>query len=282
MAQDPGHVQARHRIRRLGAHRRQLHPSVRRLRLAHRGRAVPSLLAAPARAPGDATPIEDYSLPIVASRAEPLRAAVRRSRRRCMSTFGYAFQFDASLYARLPARLRRARGVQRTDGKIVDVKLRGDGRLGRIREARRRREVDTATCSSTARASAACSSSRRSRPATTNGRAGCPAIAPWPCPARTSGPLTPYTRATAREAGWQWRIPLQHRTGNGYVYSSNFISDDEAAAEAAVAPRRQGAGRSALPALHGRTPPQDLEPQRAWPSGFRADSSSRWNPPAST
>ena len=49
-------------------------------------------------------------------------------------------------------------------------------------------------------------------------------------PCESVSPLLPYTRSTALRAGWQWRIPLQHRTGNGHVFSSAHMNTDEATA----------------------------------------------------
>jgi len=143
------------------------------------------------------------------------------------STFDYAYHFDAGLYAQFLRSYSEARGVVRMEGKIADVGLGGeDGRITHVTlEDGRKVEGDFfIDCSGF-------------RGLLIEGalKAGYEDWSHWlPCdramavPCEHGGEFTPYTRSTAREAGWQWRIPLQHRTGNGYVYSSQFISDDAA------------------------------------------------------
>jgi tryptophan halogenase len=178
---------------------------------------------------GKAAPLEEYSLPIVACRRNKF-ALPSDDKSTLSSTFGYAFQFDASLYAQYLRGFSEQRGVKRTDAKVIDVALRGtDGFIESI-------TLDTGEivpgdlfidCSGF-----------RGLLIEQALKTGYDEWTRWlPCdravamPCENAGPLTPYTRATAREAGWQWRIPLQHRTGNGYVYSSRFITDDEAGAK---------------------------------------------------
>ena len=142
----------------------------------------------------------------------------------------YAFHFDAALYAKFLRGIAEGRGVRRVEGRIVDVAR--DGETGDVTavalDGERRIDGDMFID---------CSGFRGLLIAETLG-AGyedwthwlpCDRAVAVPC-AKTGDAITPYTRSTARAAGWQWRIPLQHRTGNGYVYSSAHLSDDEAAA----------------------------------------------------
>jgi tryptophan 7-halogenase len=179
------------------------------------------------RAAGDKTSIDDYSLAITAALNNKFTLPSQEPGA-VLSTFGYAFQFDASLYAQYLRGFAEARGVQRTDGKIVDVQL--DSQTGNVCSVKL---TDGTLVSGDLFIDC---SGFRGLLIEQSLKTGYDEWTKWlPCdramavPCENSGPLTPYTRATARESGWQWRIPLQHRMGNGYVYSSGYISDDEAA-----------------------------------------------------
>jgi len=181
------------------------------------------------RSLGDSTPLQDYSLNIMTG----LRGRFGHPRpdlpNSPLSKMGYAFQFDAGLYARLLRRRAEAQGVRRTEGQVVDVVQDGDsGHVEAIvlDDGRRIAGDLFVDCSGF-------------RGLLIEQRLGAgfedwsgllPCDRAWAVPCESGGGRLPLTRATARSAGWQWRIPLQHRTGNGYVYSSAHVSDDEAAA----------------------------------------------------
>ncbi|MEO8115194.1 MAG: tryptophan halogenase family protein [Phenylobacterium sp.] len=141
----------------------------------------------------------------------------------------YAFHFDASLYGQYLRAYAEARGVARIEGRIVDVRLRGEDGFIEGVTLEDGRTVDGDFFID-------CSGFRGLLIGQALG-VGYEEWSRWlPCdralavPCESVPDITPYTRSTAREAGWQWRIPLQHRIGNGYVYSSRFISDEDAAA----------------------------------------------------
>ena len=178
---------------------------------------------------GKQAPLESYSLPIVAA-MEGKFALPSEDHTDVMSTFGYAFQFDASLYAAYLRGFAEKKGVMRTDGKIVDVQLRAtDGWIESLKLENGAQIAGDLFIDCSGFRGLLIEQALHTGYDEWTRWLPCDRAAAVPCD--SAGPLTPYTRVTAREAGWQWRIPLQHRTGNGYVYSSRFISDDEAAAK---------------------------------------------------
>jgi tryptophan halogenase len=145
-----------------------------------------------------------------------------------LANITYAYHFDAGLYAAYLRRYAEARGVRRTEGKVVDVRLRStDGFIEAVvLEGGEQVSADLFIDCSGFRGLLIEQALHTGYEDWTH---WLPCDRAMAVPCENVGPPTPYTRSTARAAGWQWRIPLQHRTGNGYVYSSAYIKDDEAA-----------------------------------------------------
>ena len=180
------------------------------------------------RQQADAGRLDEYSLPIMAAEAGKFRHP-SADLTQIESTFGYAYQFDASRYAAFLRRHAEKNGVVRREGKIVASGL--DGETGR---------VATVTLEDGSEMAADlfvdCSGFRgllieqALHTGYDDWSCWLPCNRAWAVPCETRGALSPFTRATARKAGWQWRIPLQHRVGNGHVFCSDFMSEDEACA----------------------------------------------------
>lgn len=168
----------------------------------------------------------DYSLHNRAAYSHKF-APVQRVGNTQMGGLSYAYHFDAGLYAKHLRKLAESLGVKRQEGRVTDVIL--DPETGFI---------DSVSLQSGEALAGDlfvdCSGFRglligdalgvdymnwsQYLPCNRAVAVGCEA----------TEPLLPYTKSTAREAGWQWRIPLQHRTGNGHVYCDSFTSQDEA------------------------------------------------------
>jgi tryptophan halogenase len=146
-----------------------------------------------------------------------------------LSRINYAYQFDSTLFGPYLRTYSVARGVRRTEGRVVGVERHGEsGDVAALALADGRRVEGDLFVD--------CSGFRSLLLGDTLGEAWedwspwlpCDRAVALPC-AAPDGPIEPLTRAIAMKAGWRWRIPLQHRVGNGYVYSSAHIGDDEAA-----------------------------------------------------
>lgn len=176
---------------------------------------------------GGAERLSEYSYPVLAAEAGRFRIP-EGDLDAIGSNFGYAYQFDANLYAKFLRAYSEANGVERIEGRATDIAT--DGESGHIRSI----TLEDGTC---VEADLFVDSSGfRGILIEQTLETGYEDWSQWlPCnralavPCESRGTLLPYTRATARKAGWQWRIPLQHRTGNGHVYWNEFLSDDEAA-----------------------------------------------------
>ena len=179
-----------------------------------------------ARETGDHSELEEYCLAWQAAKQGKF-ARPSGPPNSPLAGMRYAFHFDAVLYAKFLRKYAEERGVTRTEGKVTSVQQHSEtGFIESITLENGEAKAGDFFIDCSGFFGLLIEQSLN---------AGYEDWTNWlPCDravavqSEAAGPKTPYTVSTAREAGWQWRIPLQHRVGNGYVYSSAFISDHDA------------------------------------------------------
>jgi 2-polyprenyl-6-methoxyphenol hydroxylase-like FAD-dependent oxidoreductase len=144
------------------------------------------------------------------------------------NAFSYGFHFDAGLYAAYLRDYATQRGVTRIEGMITEVEQHPETGFilaVKLRDGRRVEGDLFIDCSGFR--GLLIEGALKAGYDDWSNHLPCNSALAVPC--AKVAQLTPFTRSTAKSAGWVWRIPLQHRTGNGHVYSNAFTTDDEAA-----------------------------------------------------
>jgi len=179
---------------------------------------------------GQVPALEEYSLAAVAARQGKFMRSENRGNSP-LSDINYAFHFDATLYANYLRDFAIERGVTRTEGKVVDVALRSsDGFIDTLTlESGEKIEADL-YIDCTGFRGLLIEGALKTGFDDWSDVLPCDTAVAMPCLPKDSNESNPYTKATAQKAGWTWCIPLQHRVGNGYVYPSKYVSDEEAVA----------------------------------------------------
>ncbi len=179
---------------------------------------------------GKASSLDDYNLHVLAAKQNTFSPPIPQAQNSPLASLEYAYQFDAMLYGRYMREVAEGRGVQRIEGKVVDVKQRAeDGFIEALKLESGEEISGELFIDCTGFYGLLIEQTLKSGYDDWSHYLPVDRAVAMTC--ESSGPLTPYTRATAHEAGWQWRIPLQNRLGNGHVYCSQYISDDEACAK---------------------------------------------------
>ena len=179
---------------------------------------------------GKADPFEDYGIAAQMAQHNRFMPADPNQPSSPLSEIAYAYHFDAGLYAKHLRIASEARGVIRTQGKIVQVKQHADnGHIASlVLDDGQEIEGDLFIDCSGLRGLLI---EQTLKTGFDDWSHWLPCDSAWAVPSQVLPSIPPYTRASAHTAGWQWRIPLQHRTGNGLVFASSFISDSDAQAQ---------------------------------------------------
>jgi tryptophan 7-halogenase len=181
-----------------------------------------------ARQAGDRRPIQAFNVETMAayfgkfSRTEDYRGED-------LPPVNYAYHIDATRYARFLRGLAETRGVVRSEGRVVDVAL--DGETGHVTSVTK---ADGTVIAGDLFIDCSGFRGLLIEQALETGYEDwrhllpCDRAVALPCLREDGSPPPPFTRAIAHSAGWQWSVPLQHRNGNGHVYCSEFMTDEEA------------------------------------------------------